>query len=184
MALMTVISGATWRQPEDLFGDFGPAEVIGTLLAGDVAFSPTGLAGCLQGFGWTPVPHASDVATPNPWKWERGGQLSFIISEGDETFIEFVFGTIPPGAHEFESVVNSEYEAVVAEVQPLTHTLIASLASGGARLNSTADCPDDAVNFIDQECWAANDFHLSIGIAHSDETVPVLFMARLRRGAN
>jgi hypothetical protein len=160
------------------------AEVIGRLLAGDVAFSPTALAGCLQGFGWTSVPHASDMATPNPWKWEKDGQLSFISSEGDATFIDFVFGFIPPGADEFEGVVNDEYAAVVAEVQPVTRNLIASLASGGARLNSTADCPDDAADFIDQECWAADDFHLSIGIAHSDETVPVLFMALLRRGAN
>jgi hypothetical protein len=160
------------------------AEVIGRFLAGDVAFSATALAGCLEGFGWTSVPRACDVATPNPWKWEKDGQLSFIISEGDETFIEFIFGTMPPGADEFEGVVNDEYEAVVAEVQPVTRNLIASLASGSARLNLTAYCPDDAVNFINQECWSADDFHLSIGIAHSDETVPVLFMARLRRGAN
>lgn len=144
------------------------------------------LAATLAAAGWT----LEGPPTPFTGRWVAGGLQARLLTEQDDdvvALIEFVFHIVEPDwdSPVYSDAMDNEYEAQLAQLEELKADLRGALETRGVELIPYPDVKEDAVDFIESECWQIGHspaFYLTVGVAHTDEDLPILTLARLRFG--
>ncbi|WP_395292216.1 hypothetical protein ACF9IK_00330 [Kitasatospora hibisci] len=155
-------------------------DVVKQVAGSGTSLSAESLAAVFERSGWNP---SGSTTLPFPRRWRHGTLQASILSEGDEDLLEFVFHMIPPdwSVQEYADAIDGEYSAEVQRLHGVSAELLESL-TGEFDVEPYPEVKEDAVDFIESACWKIERSYLSVGVAHADEDMPILLLARLRQG--
>ena len=136
------------------------------------------IAEALSRTGWSPENPTCESLSR---RWSQGEAQAIVYTEDDVAFLDVIPRLIPPRWEnaDYSAAIDSDYQTALGNLRTMTDGVLAALQDGPPAEPRTEEYETGA-DFVEQGQWDVNGWCLSIGIAHTDEDLPILLMARLQ----